>query len=349
MKKTLAILLAVIFLFNLAACGQSNSNSQQQTSQGEGASAPAEQQPAQSGNIKRITFGTAGTAGALYPMGVAMSETITNHANGIAATGEATAASVENLRGLHQGNMGLAISQTEVASFAYYGKLDYEGNAFTDIRALFSTIYNYLQVFAPANSDIQTIADLKGKTVAVGAAGSGGELAARALLEAYGLSYDDVSPQFMPDSEATSALKDGKIAAIIVTHPINSAALTELTSTMDTKLLPIENDEFYTNYSAYTKYTVPAGTYTGIDVDVVIPRSRIIVCGSTNSGLSDDDYYNIVKVIWENCDEWKGSNASVEKQVVLEHALEEIDIPLHPGAIRYFEEIGMEIPDALRQ
>lgn len=297
---------------------------------------------------KRITIGTAGTAGSLYPMGVAMAQTITDHVEGISATGEATAASIENLRNLHQGNTEIAISQTEVASFAYYGQGDYEGMAFTDIRALYSTIYNYLQVFTLEGKGIDSVEDLAGKTVSMGAAGSGGEMAARALLAAFGLDYTTVNAQFMGEADGVSALKDGKIDAMIATHPINSAALTELCASADAKLISIDSDAFYEAYPAYTKYTLPAGTYNGIDVDVVIPKSRIIMCTSTNSGLTDDEVYEIVKAIWENRSEWSECAKSVSTQCVLETALEEIDIPLHPGAIRYYEEIGMTVPENLK-
>lgn len=296
-----------------------------------------------------ITIGTAGTAGALYPMGVAMAQTITDHVDGMSATGEATAASIQNLRDLHEGEAEMGISQSEVAYYAYNGLLDYEGNAFTDIRALYSTIYNYLQVFVPADSDVQTIEDLKGKTVSMGAAGSGGEMAARGLMSAYGLTYDDMNVQFMGESDGAAALKDGKIDAMIATHPLGSAALTELTTSMNVRLVSIpEGSAFYELFPLYTPYTVVAGTYQNQDADVVVPRSRIIMCTSTESGLTDDDVYNIVKAVWENRDEWAGCAKSVEKQAVLETALEEIAIPMHPGAIRYFEEIGMTVPENLK-
>lgn len=297
-----------------------------------------------------ITIGTAGTSGALYPMGVAMAQTISDHIPDTVATGEATAASIQNLRDLHEGNTELGISQSEVAFYAYNGMLDYEGNAFTDIRALYSTIYNYLQVFVPADSEVKTIEDLKGKTVSMGSAGSGGEMAARALLSAYGMDYSSVNAQFMGESDGATALKDGKIDAMIATHPLASAALTELTTSMTVRMIDIPADsKFYETYPLYTPVAVPVGTYNGIDVEVITPRSRIIMCTSTESGLSDDDIYTIVKTVWENRDEWAGSAKSVQKQAVLETALEEIAIPLHPGAIRYFEEIGMEVPEALKQ
>ena len=361
-KKMVSLLMAAALLSSLAGCsgngtpGQASGASGTGTevsgedAAGEDAAGGAAEGQQDKGSVKRITFGTAGTSGALYPMGVAMAQTITDHVDGISATGEATAASIENLRNLHQGNTELAISQTEVASFAYYGQSDYEGNAFTDIRALFATIDNFLQVFVLADSDIESIEDLAGKTVSMGAAGSGGEMAARtALLPAYGLSYDDLTPQFMGDSDGATALKDGKIDALVVTNPINSATLTELATSADVRLLPIDADSFYETYPAYVPYTVPAGTYQGIDVDVVIPRSRIIVCTSMNSGLTEDEVYEIVKAIWDNRDEWAGSHKSVAEQATLENVLVGIDIPMHPGAIRYFEEIGIEIPDHLKE
>jgi len=297
--------------------------------------------------VKRFTIGTAGTAGALYPMGVAMGETITKHVPGFSATGEATAASIENLRNLHNGTLGWGISQTEIASLAYYGRGDYEDTPYTDLRSLFSTIYNYLQIFTRADSGINSVADFRGKTISVGASGSGGEMAARILLESFDMTYEDINPQFLPETEGVAALKDGIIDGMIATHPIKSAAMTDLTTSIATKLLPA-NDRFFELNPAYSEYTVPSGTYTNIDVDVVIPRSRIIMLTSTKAGFTDDDIYNMVKAIWDNRDEWATSNASVQSQVLLETALQEMDVPLHPGAIRYYEEKNMTIPDILK-
>lgn len=346
---------AAVLALSLTACSGSQSTAGSSQTKAESAETKAEStettaaEASSTGNITRITIGTAGTSGALYPMGVAMAETITNHVEGIAATGEATAASIENLRNLHEGKLGMGISQTEVASFAYHGTGDYENNAYTDIRSMFAAINNYLQVFTLKGSGINSISDLEGKTVSMGSAGSGGEMAARVLLGAYGLDYTKVNAQFMGESDGASALKDGKIDAMIATHPINSAALTELTTSCEAVLLPIDSDAFYESYPAYTRYTVPAGTYPNNDTDVVIPLARIIMCTSTNSGLSDDDIYNITKAIWENREEWASSAKSVESQVIWDTVLDGIDIPLHPGAIRYYEEKGLTIPDNLKE
>lgn len=298
--------------------------------------------------VERFTIGTAGTAGALYPMGVAMAAVITKYVPGFAATGEATAASVENLRSLHQGKLGWGISQTEIAYMAYYGTEDFSRNKMSDLRALFSTIDNYIQIFVNAKSNIKSIEQFKGKVIGVGATGSGGEMAARALLRTYGLTYRDIKPQFLPETEAVSALKDGKIDGFIATHPLKSAAMVDLTSTSNFKarMLPV-SDLFYKTYPFYSKFVVPVGTYKGIDQPVSIPKSRIIMCTSTKAGFSDEEIYTMVKAIWEHDDEWKSSHASVRNQCLLETALNELSIPLHPGAARYFKEKGMDIPENL--
>lgn len=182
----------------------------------------------------------------------------------------------------------------------------------------------------------------------MGAAGSGGEMAGRLLLGIYGLDYNSIKAQFMGESDGATALKDHKIDAMVATHPLNSAALTELTTSCDAILLPVDNDAFYKTYPAYARCTIPAGTYPNNDEDVTIPQNSVIMCTSLNSGLTDDDVYEITKAIWENRDEWASSAKSVEKQAVWDSVLKNIDIPLHPGVIRYLEEKGVTIPEGLK-
>lgn len=297
--------------------------------------------------LKRISIGTAGTAGSLYPMGVAMSETITKHVSGIASTGEATAASVENVRNLTSGKLAMGISQSEIAWLAYTGQGDFEKRKADDLRSMFSTIYSYVQAFTLADSPVNSIPDFKGKAVGVGAAGSGGEMAARMILKYYGLTYDDIKPQFIPESEAVAALKDNKIAGFICTHPLKSAALMDLTTSAKVKMISFADDAFYKAFPFWTKYEIPAGTYANVDTVVTVPISRVLMLTSTKSGLAEDDVYNIVKAIWENRDEWGSVTASVSKQVVLDSALAELSVPMHMGAIKYFKEKGFTIPASL--
>jgi len=296
---------------------------------------------------KRFSIGTAGTAGALYPMGVAMGQTITKHVPSLAATGEATAASVENIRNLVSGKLVMGISQNEIAWLAYNGKGDFKQRKSDSLRSLFSTIYSYVQVFARADSPISSIRDFKGKAIGVGAAGSGGEMAARMVLEYYGLSYKNIKPQFIPETEAVGALKDGRIAAFICTHPLKSAALMDLTNSTAVKMIQIDDAGFYAKFPFYTKYVIPAGTYKGVDYPVSVPISRVNMLTTKNPGLSDAEVYAVVKAIWENRGEWSISHASVSAQVTLDTALKELSVPLHPGAIKYYLEKGMTIDESL--
>lgn len=302
---------------------------------------------AQTNQVKRFSIGTAGTAGALYPMGVAMAQTITKHVPGLAATGEATAASVENIRNMSTGKLVMGISQNEIAWMAFNGTGDFKQHKVDSLRSLFSTIYSYVQIFAKADNPVSSIKDFKGKAIGVGAAGSGGEMAARMILEYYGLTYNDIKPQFIPETEAVDALKDGRITAFICTHPLKSAILLDLTNSTSVKMIPIADDGFYQKFSFYTKYTIPANTYKGVDYPVSVPISRVIMLTTNKSGLSDDEVYQIVKAIWENRSEWSNVHASVASQVTLDTALKELSVPMHPGAIKYFKEKGFNIPKEL--
>lgn len=297
--------------------------------------------------VKRISIGTAGTAGSLYPMGVAMAATITKHVPGIACTGEATAASVENIRNLTSGKLAMGISQSEIAYLAYNGLGDFSKRKAGDLRAMFSTIYSYVQIFTKDGSPIHKVQDLKGKSVGVGAAGSGGEMAARMILDYYKITYKDIKPQFIPESEAVSALKDGKIDAFICTHPLKSAALTDLTTSTKVKMISIDDADFYKHFPFWTRYTIPAGTYENVSYPVVVPISRVNMLTSTKSTLTEDDVYAITKAVWENRDEWSGATNSVKKQVVWDTVINEISVPLHAGAVKYFREKGLTIPASL--
>jgi TRAP transporter TAXI family solute receptor len=331
MKKLISVLLVVL----LCATGVFAQGGQESSSSIAGSS------------LKRLSIGTAGTAGSLYPMGVAMAETITKHVEGIACTGEATAASVENVRNLTSGKLAMGISQSEIAWLAFNGKGDFEKRKAEDLRSLFSTIYSYIQVFTLADSPVNSIGDFKGKAIGVGAAGSGGEMAARMILDYYGLSYDDIKPQFIPESEAVSALKDNKISAFICTHPLKSAALMDLTTSAKVKMISFTDPAFYEAFPFWTRYEIPAGTYANVDSIITVPISRIIMLTSTKAGLSEDEVYRMVKAIWENREEWGSVTASVSKQVVFETALSELSVPMHPGALKYFKEKGFTIDPSL--
>ena len=293
---------------------------------------------------KRISIGTAGTAGALYPMGVAMAETINRHVPGFKASAEASSASLENIRNLSQGNVEWAISQNEVAFLAFNGMDKYEGKAVTSLQTLFGTLISWAQIFASADSAMESVKDFKGKRIGVGAPGSGGERAAQKILAYYGLTYKDIKPEFMSNAEMVAALKDGTLDAFIITHPLKSAALLDLTTSFKIKMIPVADDEFYKKYPYFTKREVPAGVYRNVDTPVPTPTSRVVMYTSTKAGLTTDDVYALLKGIWEHTDEWVNTHPAVKKYTTLEDAVKGLNIPLHPGAVKYYKEKGLTIP-----
>ncbi|MEX0730022.1 MAG: TAXI family TRAP transporter solute-binding subunit [Aquisalimonadaceae bacterium] len=298
----------------------------------------------------RITIGTAGTAGALYPMGVAMAETINRHADGIRASAEATGGSVENMRLMAGGDMEWGISANELAYMAYQGEGAYEGHRIESLRSLFGTVKSWVQIFAAADSDLESVADFEGKRIGVGPAGSGGEQSAQMLLAHHGLSYDDVREEFMTNADMIASLQDGQLDAFVITHPLRSAPLIDLTTSFDVKMIPVADDEFYAEYPFYEKSEVPPGSYGSVKDAVYTPTSRIVMYTSTNAGLSDDQVYAMIKAVWDNADEWQDVHAAVTNSTTLEAALNGLDgVPLHAGARRYYEEQGMEIPESLRE
>jgi len=262
---------------------------------------------------RRFVIATAGTAGALYPMGVAMAETINKHSDRFVASAESSAASVANIRNMDEGKVEWGISQSEIASFAYSG---------TEI--------------------------FKGKRVGVGSPGSGGEVDARMVLAYYGLDYKSVKPSYITDSEMVSALRDGSLDAMICTHPLKSAALLDLTTSFKVRMLSVADDKFYKEHPYFLKAKIDAGTYANVNYDVYTPYSRVIMFTHKNAKFSDDDVFHLLDVVFANRNEWRTSHASVDRQVTLAEALDGIAVPLHPGAVKFFESKGMKVPDALK-
>lgn len=297
---------------------------------------------------RRFVIATAGTAGALYPMGVAMAETINKHSDRFSASAESSPASVANIRNLDEGKVEWGIAQSEIASFAYKGEEIFKGKKVDGLQALFATVGSWVQIFVPADSPVRSIADLKGKKVGVGSPGSGGEVDARIVLSFYGLDYRTIKPSFMTDSEMVSALKDGTLDAMICTHPLKSAALLDLTSSFKVRMLSIADDDFYKEHPYFVKAKIPAGTYENVGYDVYTPYSRVIMFTHKNANFSEDDIFHLLDIIFSNRDEWRTAHASVDRQVKLETALESITVPLHPGAVKFFESKGIHVPVALK-
>ncbi|TVU91000.1 MULTISPECIES: TAXI family TRAP transporter solute-binding subunit [Halomonadaceae] len=299
-------------------------------------------------SAQQLSIATGGTGGVYYPIGGGFAEMINNHIEGAQATAEVTGASVENMGLIMRGDADLALALADTVYQAYNGTDDFEGRQVENIRALASVYPNAVQLVTLAESDIETIADLEGKRVSVGAPGSGTELNARALLEANGISYEDFTPQRLNFNETADAIRDGDIDAGFWSVGPPTSSILNLAATRDIRLISLSDEEVanaQAEEEVFAPYELAAGMYDGMDEAVQtigIPNVLVV-----NSEMDEELAYQLTQLLFENTDELIAVHPAANDTTV-EFTMDSTPVPLHPGALRYFEEVGAEIPDRLR-
>ncbi|MBR2514120.1 MAG: TAXI family TRAP transporter solute-binding subunit [Halomonas sp.] len=300
-------------------------------------------------SAQQLSIATGGTGGVYYPIGGGFAEMINNHIEGAQATAEVTGASVENMGLIMRGDADLALVLADTAYQAYTGTGDFESRQIENTRALASVYPNAVQLVTLADSDIQSIADLAGKRVSVGAPGSGTELNARALLEANGVSYSDFTPQRLNFNETADAIRDGDIDAGFWSVGPPTSSILNLAATRDIRLIGFSDEEIANAQEAeavFAPYELAAGMYDGMDEAVQtigIPNVLVV-----NADMDEELAYQLTHLLFENTDELIAVHPAANDTTV-EFTMNSTPVPLHPGAIRYFEEVGADIPDRLRQ
>lgn len=330
-KFTLAIIAMVLSLIMLAGC-----------------SAPAGPGAAEGeGDVKRISIATAGTGGAWYSIAGAFANVITEKAPGMTVTAETSAAGYESLRKMKSGEVEIGILNGDIALEAYTGTGDFEGNKMDTMGSLFGMSPFKYHIVTLKDSGITSMQDIVGKRVGVGAAGSGNEKTVKLLLSYYGMNYDNIEEQFLSTTESVTAIRDGNLDVFLAGMSTPSGTIMDIASTHDIHLVPLEGPEFETFTSEnpiYFPAVMPAGTYEGVDVDTNTMSTVSFL--AANFELSEDDVYQLLKALWENRDTWVKVHAEAEP-ITLENALNGITIPLHPGAYKYYTEVGLDIPEEL--
>ena len=233
----------------------------------------------------------------------------------------------------------LAIVQNDVMDYAYNGTdLFAEEGAATEFATVAGLYAEVCQVVS--TGDIKSIADLKGKRVSVGDAGSGVEFNARQILEAYGISFNDIEVNNLGFGDSSDALKDGKIDAFFCTAGAPTTAIVELATTNSINLLEIDDEHAAALAEAhpfYTTYPIPGGSYKGVDEDVqTVAIKATLICSPK---LSEETVYNLTKALFDNQSEIAAAHAKGE-ELSLEYAVSGISVPFHPGAEKYFKEVG---------
>ncbi len=299
-------------------------------------------------SAQQLSIATGGTGGVYYPIGGGFAEMINNHIEGAQATAEVTGASVENMGLIMRGDADLALALADTVYQAYNGSGDFESRQIENTRALASVYPNAVQLVTLADSDIHTIADLAGKRVSVGAPGSGTELNARAVLEANGISYEDFTPQRLNFNETADAIRDGDIDAGFWSVGPPTSSILNLAATRDIRLIGLSDEEVANAQEAeavFAPYELAAGMYDGMEEAVQtigIPNVLVV-----NADMDEELAYQLTQLLFENTDELIAVHPAAN-DTTIEFTMNSTPVPLHPGAIRYFEEVGADIPDRLR-
>ena len=320
MRKLLSVTLILAMILTLAACGSSGS-----------AAAPT-----------KMTMGTGGTAGTYYAFGGVLGQYIKNHA-GIDVTVVSTDGSKANIESIDAGDYQLGTVQSDVMAYAWAGTRSFEANGKIDSFRVVAGLYAEAVQLITMDPSIKSVADLAGKNVSIGAPGSGVYFNAMDVLAAAGLTEADINPQYMSFADSTDGLKDGKIDAAFIVAGAPTAAITELCTTNNAFLVPIDGEIAETLFAAspfYTAYTIPAGTYAGQDADVttVTVKATLIV----SADASEEDVYNLCKAIFENVDAIAAENGK-GAELSIENATSGMNAPFHAGAAKYFAEKGITV------
>jgi uncharacterized protein len=283
---------------------------------------------------------TGGTSGVYYPLGVAIGKIYGDKIANVKTQVQATKASVENLVLLQQGRGELAFTLGDSLKAAWDGDEEAGFKTKLDKLRTIGAIYpNYIQIVATAESGIKTLADLKGKSLSVGAPKSGTELNSRAILAAAGMSYKDMGKvEYLPFAESVDLMKNRQLNATLQSAGLGVASLKDLSTSTEITVVSVPKAVVDKIGPPFVAVTIPANTYNGQDKDV--PTAAVINYLVTSSAVSDDLAYQMTKLVFESLPELANAHAA-GKEIKLEAAASGSPVPLHPGAIRYYKEKGL--------
>ena len=287
---------------------------------------------------KFLNIGTGGTAGTYYPIGGAMAEILNKEIPGMSASAQSTGASVANVNMLGDGTIDLATVQNDIAYYAANGTEMFVDKKVDGLNGIASLYPETCQFVTLRSSGIKSLAELKGKRVAVGAVGSGVEANVRQILAAYGVTCDDIDAQYLSFAEGANALKDGNVDVAVLTAGYPTASVQDIASQNPVRLLPVEDkiaDALIAQYPFYTKTVIPAGTYAGFDEAVPsVSVMAMLVAGPT---VNADLGYRVTKALFSNLDRLQAAHA-VGKQITRDSVKAGMSLPMNEGAEKYFNE-----------
>lgn len=301
-------------------------------------------------------IGTGGVAGTYYPIGGLLAAIISSPPGarpcdqggscgvpGLVAIVQSSNGSVANVEGIAAGQLESGFVQSDVAFGAYHGT-----GAFADrapvpgLRALASLYVESVHLVVSADSDIREIGDLRGKRVSLDSLGSGTHIDALLILEAYGLSVDDLDAQFIKPEQSTRAMAAGELDAFFIVAGYPTPSVLEMTRDHAARLLPIDGpliDALVEVYPFFSRDIIPAGVYPDVPST---PTLGVVAQWLVHERLDADLAHDITAALWHPTHRALLDTGHAKgKEITLETALDGLGIPLHPGAERFYREMGM--------
>jgi len=288
-----------------------------------------------------LTVLTGGASGIYYPLGVALSRIFAQSLPGTRTAVHVTRASAENLHLLQAGRGEIAFTLGDALAEAWKGNPAVGFTApLRKLRTVAAIYPSYIQVVASTESGIRTLADLKGKRVAVGAPQSGTELNARDLLRGAGMSYADLGKvEYLPFGESIELMKIGALDATVISAGLGVAAIRDLVAAMPIVIVPISAEVVARiGEAAYQPGTIPAGSYPGLTV--AVPTATVQNFLVTHESVPSDVVYAMTRSLLANLDQLVAVH-SAARTIGKESAAGNTPVPLHPGAERYYREAGL--------
>ncbi|MDG1472092.1 MAG: TAXI family TRAP transporter solute-binding subunit [Ascidiaceihabitans sp.] len=306
--------------------------------------------------LKFFTIGTGGTAYTYYPVGGVIANAISKPpgsrecgeggscgVDGLIASAVSSRGSVDNVNAIISGLRNSGFAQSDVAYWAYTGTGTMEGKEpAKDLRTIAALFEEHIHLVALADSGINSVADLKGKRVSLDEPGSGTYVDAKLILDANGLSVDDVTAEALKGGAASEALRNGKIDAFFVVTGYPTGSLVELASATDIKLVPIDGagaEALIAKYGFFAASDIPEGAYEGV---ATTPTVAVGAQWFTNANESDDLIYEITKALWnDESRKLLDVGHAKGKTITPATALNGVGVPLHAGAERFYKDAGL--------
>ncbi len=282
-----------------------------------------------------LSIGASDPGTSFYALGSGIATVIQREIPGTTVNVEVTGSAVENVRLLDAGQVDFGFT---VSMIPYQG-INEEG--MDNVNMAFAYLLTSFKIITRESSDINSIEDLRGKRVAIGAPGSSTATEAEIVLDEYGIGLDGIRAERLNIAESADALKDGNIDAFFLNIADPAAVVTDLATTHDIKFIPYEGpttQQILSKHDAFVEAVIPAGTYPNQEEDVTTIGSNMVLM--TRGDLSEELVYRVIKALFENQETLIDAHP-VGRGVVLENALRARGLPYHPGAVKYYKEMGV--------